>query len=123
MNTSADMATQQALTNTLNQSTTLNQMQEYIKKIIDLRGFAEETPQECLLMLVEEVGELAKAIRKTTGLPVDQSRMASYTSVQSEAADVFILLVSLCNAAGINLLDAVIEKEAENNKRTWAVAH
>ena len=111
--------TQTEWLHSLNPSTTLNQMQEYIRHVIALRGFQEETPQECLLMLVEEVGELAKALRKSSGMYIDPARLENYDTVQSEVADVFILLVSLSNAAGINLLDAVIEKETANSQRQW----
>ena len=111
--------TQESLLKTLEQPITLHQMQEYVKNVIELRGFAEETPSECLLMLVEEVGELAKAMRKSAGMYIDPTRLENYDTVQSEVADVFILLVSLCNAAGIDLHQAVLEKEKTNSQRQW----
>ena len=103
----------------LNQGTTLTQLQTYVQEVITLRGFAEETSQEVLLMLMEEVGELAKAVRKQQGMFVDPAKLQNYDTVQSEVADIMILLLSLCNVQGINLMDAVVAKEKINAQRTW----
>ena len=43
----------------------------------------------------------------------------NYTNIEEEIADVFIVLVSICNELGINLYDAVINKEKDNIKRKW----
>ena len=113
--------THKELLSQLGQETTLTELQTYVKKVIDLRGFGEETAQDVLLMLMEEVGELAKAVRKQTGMPVDPNRLHNYDTVQSEVADVMILVLSLCNVFGINAFDAVVEKEKVNSQRTWSV--
>ena len=56
----------------ISENSSLNQIQAYIRKILDLRGFSDETIQETMLLLLEETGELAKAIRKTaTNMSVD----------------------------------------------------
>lgn len=49
----------------LNSNNNLNDVQEYIIKVIDLRDFGEQSIQSSLLLLLEETGELAKAVRKT----------------------------------------------------------
>ena len=111
--------TQAQLVNQLNQDTSLPALQAYVQAVINIRGFGEETPQDVLLMLMEEVGELAKAVRKTSGLPVDTAKTSQYPQVEAEAADVLILLISLCNTLGIDLLQATIDKEKINATRTW----
>ena len=111
--------TEKELLDQLTQGSSLTQLQTYIKQVIDLRGFGDESAQDVLLMLMEEVGELAKAVRKHSGMPVDPSRLKNYDTIQSEVADVMILLLSLCNVVGINAMEAVVEKEAINCKRTW----
>ena len=111
--------TQKELLDQLTQSSSLTQLQSYVKKVIDLRGFGEETPQDVLLMLMEEVGELAKAVRKQAGLPVDATRLGNYDTIESEVADVLILLLSLCNTVGVNAMQAALEKETINCKRDW----
>ena len=42
----------------------LNEIQSYIKEVMQIRGFNKEKSSDKILLLVEEVGELAKAIRK-----------------------------------------------------------
>ena len=88
----------------LNEKISLNEMQNYIKKIITIRGISKQRVQDKMLLLFEETGELAKAIRKT--LPeasVDYEKIENYTDVEEEIADIFIVLVSICNRLNINL--------------------
>ena len=44
-----------------------------------------------------------------------------YSSIESEIADVFIVLLSICDILNINLFKAFLDKEEENIKRVWAV--
>lgn len=106
----------------LNENNSLNEIQDYIRKIITIRGFSEQRVQDKMLLLLEETGELAKAIRKT--LPeasIDHEKIENYTDIEEEIADVFIVLVSICNRLNINLYDAVKKKEEKNIKRQWKV--
>ena len=74
-----------------------------------------------MLLLTEEVGELAKAIRKNqTSMSIDKSKIGNYNTVQSEVADVFIVLCSICNKLDIDLYTALKEKEKENVGRKWS---
>ena len=75
-----------------------------------------------MLLLLEETGELAKAIRKTIPeASVDYERIENYTDIEEEVADVFIVLVSICNRLNINLYDAIIKKEEKNIKEQGEV--
>ncbi|MCL2854931.1 MAG: hypothetical protein FWE21_04860 [Defluviitaleaceae bacterium] len=104
----------------LTRKSSLTEVQEYIKTVLDLRGFSDESIQESMLILLEEVGELAKAVRKGhTKMSVDADKMQSYDTVESEVADVFVVLLAVCNKLGINLLDALVEKERQNCSRNW----
>ena len=104
----------------ISEASTLDEVQEYINTVIEMRGFAEESLLEMMLLLLEETGELAKAVRKTaTKMSMDPDKQQNYGTVESEAADVFIVLLSICNKLGINLLTALKNKEAENCKRNW----
>ena len=72
------------------------------------------------MLLTEEVGELAKAIRKDkTSMSVDKSKINNYDPIESEVADVFIVLCNICNKLDIDLFSAVKEKERENIERVW----
>lgn len=99
------------------QNLTIPEYQELIKKLVVERGFEKETVPEVFTLLVEEMGELAKAIRKKNGQKIDLSRRQH--DVEEEAADVFWLLLDVCNRLDIDLAKAFAEKEAKNASRTW----
>ena len=102
---------QKELLNKLGYTASLNQIQDYINKVVEIRGFSNQPIQETVLLLLEEMGELAKAIRKTaTKMSVDVDKLQNYDSVESEAADVFFVLVAVCNQLNVNLFDALKEK-------------
>lgn len=65
-----------------------------------------------MLLLLEKVGELAKAIRKNaTNMSIDNSKINHYDTIESEVADVFIVLGSICNKLNIDLYKALKDKE------------
>ena len=95
-------------------------IQKYIDKVLEIRGFNNQDIELKLVLLMEEVGELAKSIRKEiTNLPIDQNRLDNYSPIEEELADVFIVLLSIANKLQINLYDAFIKKEKENIQREW----
>ena len=55
---------QQELLKKLSNESSINEIQSYIKKVMEVRGFNKEKSSDKILLLVEEVGELAKAIKK-----------------------------------------------------------
>lgn len=108
------------LLNNLNEKTSLAELQEYIKKMIEIRGFSDKSIQEEMLLLLEETGELAKAIRKK--LPngtIDNHKLKNYTEREEEVADIFIVLTNICNILNIDLYKAIIDKEKINVGRKW----
>ena len=52
------------LWNKLNEKNILQEVQQYIKDVIKIRGFSNCEIEKTMLLLLEEVGELAKSIRK-----------------------------------------------------------
>ena len=52
-------------------SDALAQMQRYYERVARLRGYDSETVQDTMLLLMEEVGELAQAIRRQVNLRRD----------------------------------------------------
>ena len=113
---------QQELLKKLTDKSAINEIQSYIKKIMEIRGFNKEKSSDKILLLVEEVGELAKAIRKNeNNLGIDKTKEYNYSSIESEIADVFIVLLSICDILNIDLLKAFLNKEEENIKRIWSV--
>lgn len=97
--------------------TTLRELQEYIWKMNHERGFNTKDADKKLVLLMEEVGELAKAVRKTIGLKFTETTKT--TDLEEEIADVMIVLLGLAGITGIDAMDAVIKKEIKNVDRTW----
>lgn len=116
------LPSQKELFENLKQSSTLSDIQTYIKKVLKLRGFEVQTTKDKILLLVEEVGELAKAVRKNSaGASVDPEKIENYDSVQSEIADVLIVLISVANTLDIDIFESLKEKEQININRKWKI--
>lgn len=96
----------------------LTEYQKLIKQYSQERGFDEETVAEKFMLLIEEVGEFAKATRKTVGVKV--SKDSRRPKMEEEAADIFYLLLDLCNMLDINLTQAFEMKQAKDAKRSWS---
>lgn len=114
------MNSQLELWSKLNEGNTLQEVQQYIKDVIEIRGFTNQEIEKTMLLLLEEVGELAKSIRKNaTNMSIDKNKINHYDTIESEVADVFIVLSSVCNKLDIDLYKALKDKEEENIKRVW----
>jgi NTP pyrophosphatase (non-canonical NTP hydrolase) len=101
----------------LKENPTLKDYQQYVEAMVKERGFDKETAPEMFMLLMEEVGELAKAARKSQGLHVDEN--SAKHDLAHEAADVLILLLDICAHYKIDLEKAFREKEEINKKRIW----
>lgn len=110
---------QHNLIETINNRSSVKNLQHYIHDVVVQRGFDNEAPTDIMLLMVEEVGELAKALRKYVGLKIDQNKKDKYVQLEHELADVFIYLLDLANVCKIDLFQALKDKEQENNKRFW----
>ncbi len=90
-------------------------LQRYYHRVSNRRGWDSESPKDTMLLLTEEFGELARAIRKSEGLKRD----AGYDNVglEDELADVQLYLVHLANGLNIDLDEAVTQKERKNHDR------
>jgi NTP pyrophosphatase (non-canonical NTP hydrolase) len=95
----------------------LRALQKYIWQINQARGFNLTDPHKKLGMLIEEVGELAKAIRTLSGMKFTVTTRK--TELEEELADVQIVLLGLSSMLKVDMFDAVATKEAKNQKRTW----
>lgn len=95
----------------------LKQLQTYIWQKNIERGFSEESAERKMLMLTEEVGELAKAIRKHIGMGFSET--TSKSEAAEELADVLIITLGLASTINVDMYDALVNKEAKNAKRKW----
>lgn len=104
----------------LNEKSSISDIQNYLEVAFRERGFENQPINEKLLLLMEEVGELAKAYRKEASLlGVDHKKLYNYDTIESEIADVFIVIVSISIELDINLFEVFYEKELYNVEREW----
>lgn len=99
------------------ENTTIKELQKYVNDMVEIRGF-KDTPETIMLLLTEEVGELAKEIRKSRKFFLDTSK-DNEIDVEGEIADVFIYILSMCRVMNINLVQAFKNKEEKNCNREW----
>jgi NTP pyrophosphatase (non-canonical NTP hydrolase) len=90
-------------------------LQRYYARTAERRGWSDESPRDTLLLLTEELGELARAVRKESGLKRDS--VFPEGEVGAELADVQLYLVHLATALGVDLAAAVTAKELVNAER------
>jgi NTP pyrophosphatase (non-canonical NTP hydrolase) len=103
----------------LKESPSLDDIQRYIADMEQERGFTDVTLLQTYLLLVEEVGELAKSIRKShTDMRTDAAKSYDETAAH-EIADVLMVLTAIANRLGVDMEQAFREKEERNKQRTW----
>jgi NTP pyrophosphatase (non-canonical NTP hydrolase) len=95
----------------------IRKLQAYIWQMNIERGFDTEDMSKKLVMLMEETGELAKAVRKVVGLKFTETTQV--TDIEEELADVQIVLFGLASMLRVDMLDAVRKKESRNRQRSW----
>ncbi|MFC0038528.1 MazG nucleotide pyrophosphohydrolase domain-containing protein [Actinomadura rayongensis] len=101
----------------LPQGASLNDLQEYVRKMEVERGFTDRTITDQALKFGSEAGEVLDAVAAYNGQPQNGERDAA--DLGNEAADALIMLISVCNRAGIDLEAAFRRKEQLNETRSW----
>lgn len=105
----------------LKENPSIQDFQNYLAEIRKERNWEENNPLEIFLLMSEEVGELAKAIRNKIKLYPQKEKTDK--EIQEELAfemsDIFSYLLDLASSFGIDLEQAFREKEAINAQRTW----
>lgn len=98
---------------------TLVDIQQYVTDLEKERGFTKHTTLEQCLLLMEEVGELAKCVRKSAAtMGTDTAKQYDF-NVAGEFADILIVMCAVANRLDVDLEQALREKEEENKRRVW----
>jgi len=97
----------------------LRLLQRYSDQMCRMRGWVGNPASELFLLLSEEVGELAKAIRNREGIYLQSGRDVPPDELEKEMADVLSYLLHLANHFGIDLAEAFAKKERLNADRAW----
>jgi NTP pyrophosphatase (non-canonical NTP hydrolase) len=93
--------------------------QEHIKEFCKINGWDKSSASELFLLFMEEVGELAKAIRNEQKMFQEEAKKNKKFNLEEEFADVFSYLLDLANLFQIDLEKAYRLKHAINEQRTW----
>lgn len=104
--------------NKLSKKSSVEELQKYIKDMFEVRGFRTSI-LERMCLLTEEMGELAKEVRKTdNNLMIDINK--NYNSnLENEITDVFICLMGMCELLDMDIVQGLKNKEEINFKREW----
>ena len=97
---------------------TLHDLQVYIEAVCQERGWTKDTWSEKFVLFSEEIGELAKAMRKRAGL-YDEAAKKNTLNLEEEFADVLSYLLDLANHFDVDLEQAFRAKEKINQSRKW----
>lgn len=97
---------------------TIQALQNYIEGKIQDWGFDDETLEQRLLLLTEEVGELAKACRKQVGIKSDAARTKEYNP-GAEVVDVINLAFAVGIKLGVDIEAELIKKYREVDARVY----
>jgi NTP pyrophosphatase (non-canonical NTP hydrolase) len=89
--------------------------QQYYRRVAIQRGYQSESPRDCLLLMVEEVGELAREIRRRDR--ITRHGRVSQSSESKELADIFLYVVHMANVLDVDLSKIVQDKELSNLQR------
>ncbi len=101
---------------------TMADFQRYVHDMEAHHGWLDVDLVHNVFLMVEEVGELAKGIRKYNaffdeGGPSD--KQAAHTNVGEEIIDVLNYLLAIANRMDIDVEAAFRAKNAKNMARTW----
>lgn len=97
---------------------TLSDLQSYVAAVCQERGWTKDSPSEKFVLFIEEVGELAKAMRKAAGLYEEKAKQRDI-DLEEEFADVLSYILDLANTFNIDLEKAFRAKEQINETRVW----
>ncbi len=101
------------------ESADLGSLQAYVSAVCAARGWDQSSDTEIFLYFTEEVGELAKAIRKRKNWYAEAGKPEKPDNLEEEFADVLSYLLDLANRMGVDVEKAFREKEEKNRERTW----
>jgi NTP pyrophosphatase (non-canonical NTP hydrolase) len=99
------------------QNATIAAFQRYVRQVMSERGFDDETVSQKFMLLLEETGEFAQSARKSANLA--QATDTPAETLGDAAADVFAILLDICNQLDLDLEKAFINREHKNQSRSW----
>lgn len=96
----------------------LIELQKHLDRTCKEKGWDKNSVTEVFLLFAEEIGELAKAIRKEAGFK-GEKKPDNHNNLREEFADVLNYLMELANCFDVNLVEVYFEKYKINSMRQW----
>ncbi|MFI3322764.1 MAG: nucleotide pyrophosphohydrolase [Rikenellaceae bacterium] len=93
----------------------ISDYQEIVDTWITNEGVRYFEPTTNMIILTEEVGELARVIARKYG--EQSTKKGEVLNLEDELADVFWVLTALANQCGVNLEKALIDNYQKKNMR------
>jgi NTP pyrophosphatase (non-canonical NTP hydrolase) len=91
-----------------------------VRRFVSMRGWGQfDRPKNLILAICGEAGELAAELQWLTDEESERARVAGSLrdSVADEMADVFVYLIRLADALGIDLIQVAVAKMTRNEER------
>ncbi len=106
---------------------TLPALQTHMDAFCEANGWHSNSAEQRFLLLAEEIGELAKAIRRSLKLQIEQDNpvkppfdaAAIKANLEEEFADVLNYLLDLANIFEVDLEKAYRDNIAQLQQRVW----
>lgn len=105
----------------MNDQPTLRDCQAFHQYLDELKGFSQELPVNVML-LVEEVGEVAKEVRRYMKAQADErpdQLEEARAHLREELADCLAYIVKLSNYTDVDLEASYVQKMRVNLARQW----
>ncbi|MFI3315507.1 MAG: nucleotide pyrophosphohydrolase [Rikenellaceae bacterium] len=93
----------------------ISEYQELVDSWITNEGVRYFAPTTNMILLTEEVGELARVVARKYG--EQSTKEGEVLDIEDEIADVFWVLTALANQTGVNLEKAIIDNYQKKNTR------
>lgn len=90
--------------NTITREDSLDLIQKYVEEKVEISSFNKKDVSSEMFRLFFNVIELGKEVRVSL-------QEKEIKNSESKIADIFLVLISICNSLNINLFDALLEKE------------
>jgi len=97
---------------------TIREMQNHMDMFVKKHGWDKDDIYKKFLLFSEEIGELAKEIRKSEKLYMEDAKENS-KDLEGEFADVLNYVLDLANHMNVDLEKAYRDKNQANLKREW----
>lgn len=105
----------------LSKTPTLAELQVHIDDFCKEKGWDGNSIEQVFLLLTEEVGELARSIRKVTNFGKESNidTEAEKVNLEEELADCLNYLMEVANRFDVDLATAYKNKFEKNLNRKW----